>query len=113
MVAENEVEIIAVRGRSGGGKRGLLHHGVACDVTVRGSAEKPARLIRWSPIQARVRKIVAKGDRDIFRHSNLVDGRAGAAVTDQACGRQLGQGVEFRLAGGAVSDAGVFMHVFE
>ncbi len=113
MVAENEVEIIAVRGRSSGGKRGLLHHCVVCDVTVRGSAEKPARLIRWSPINARVREIIAKWDRDIFRHSNLVDGRAGAAVTDQACGRQLCQGVEFRLASRAVSDAGVFMHVFE
>src|SRR5260370_16035506 len=82
LVAENEVEIIAVLGRSGGGKRGLLHHGVACDVTVRGSAEKPARLIRWSPIQARALNIAAKRDRVIFRHSNLLNLPPRTALTD-------------------------------
>src|SRR5712692_4499156 len=35
LVAHNQAEIIAVRSRAGGEKRGLLHHGVPRDVTVR------------------------------------------------------------------------------
>src|SRR6266436_6570885 len=42
LVAHNQVEVIAVRSRSGGGERGLLHQGVARDVTIRRSPEKPA-----------------------------------------------------------------------
>jgi hypothetical protein len=41
LLADNQVEVIVVRRGAGGGKRGLLHHGVARDVTVRRGPEKP------------------------------------------------------------------------
>ena len=41
LVAQNQVEVIVVRSRAGGRQRGLLHHGVAREVAVRGGPQKP------------------------------------------------------------------------
>src|SRR5260370_27604608 len=64
-------------------------------------------------MQTGVDEIVEKRDRDTVRNCNRVDDGSGERVVEQASGSELRERVELGLACGAVSDAGVFVDVFE
>src|SRR5260370_34037038 len=64
-------------------------------------------------MQTGVDEIVANRDRDTAGNCNRVDAGSSERVVEQASGSELRERVELGLACGAVSDAGVFVDVFE
>ena len=100
-----------MRSRAGGGKRGLLHHGVVRDVVVHGGAKEPVRTGGLRPVEAGRGEIVAERDRNTRGDGDGID--AQDPIIDSACRGKLRERIEFALAGGAVGDAGVFVYVFE
>ena len=96
---------------SGGGKSGLLHHGVVRNVVVHGGAKEPVRTGRLRPVQTGGGEIVAERDRNTRGDGDGID--AQDPIIDSARCGELRQGIEFGLAGRAIGNAGVFVYVFE
>src|SRR5579859_3999363 len=107
LVADNHVEIIAAPGGAGGWKSGLLDGEILGGVIVLRGAQKPLRTSGLRPIDARAAEIIAKRNRDVIGNGD------GIHTGNQALSGQRGEPVELREGRRAVSDAGIFMVVFE
>ena len=111
LIADGKVQVVVMRGRTGGRKCRLLDQRVVRDVTVRRAAQKPLRALGLLPIDSKRPEIIAKGHCHRARDGNGI--HHGSVHIHEALRCQLRERLELRLAGGAVSDTGIFVHVFE
>ncbi len=93
------------------GERGLLNQRVMSGVAVGRSAEEPMRGDGWGPVEANQAEVVAERDDHARRNWNRSD--RGGADSEQSLRSKLGQRIELGLAFRTISDAGVFVDVFE
>src|SRR5579864_1036570 len=107
LVAGDHIQIIAVPVGAGGGKSGLLDGEIFGGVIVLRGAQKPLRTSGLRPIDARAAEIITKWN------GNIIGNGDGIHAGNQALSGQRGESVELREARRAVSDAGIFMVVFE
>src|ERR1700722_4003838 len=111
LLAENQVHVIVVRFRAGGGERALLHERVVSGVVVHGGAQKPLRFRRLRPIETSSAQIIAKRNLYVVGHTDGVHG-APVNIYEALCGK-LSERIKLRLAGRTVGDAGIFVNCFE
>src|SRR5579872_468359 len=107
LVADDHIQIIVVPVRAGGWESGLLNGKIFGGVVVLRSAQEPLRTSGLSPIDSRAAEIIAKRNRDVIGNGD------GIHAGNQALSGQRGEGVELRETRRAISDAGIFMVVFE
>src|SRR5579872_448391 len=111
LVAQDKIEIIVVSRCAGRRKSGLLNEGIVRDVAVGGGAKEPLRTVALIPVEANQAKVIAKWNRNAAGNGNGRD--RCVADCQQALRGQLGQGIELSLTLPTVSNAGVFVDVFE
>src|SRR5579859_2766217 len=111
LIADGQIQVVVVRGCTGGRQRRLLHQGIASRKAIECGAQKPLRVRRLRPVEADQPQIIAKGNRNAGRNRNRTD--ASAVAGEQSIQSELREGRKFALALWTIGDTGIFMHVFE
>src|SRR5579864_5988361 len=111
LVAQDKIEIVVVSRCAGRRKSGLLNEGIVRDVAIGGGAKEPLRTVALIPVEANQAHVIAERNRNAAGNGNGRD--CCVADSEQALRGQLGQGIELSLTLRTVSNAGVFVDVFE
>src|ERR1700683_740016 len=101
LLAQDRVEIVVMRCRAGGWKRGLLDERVVGDIGIHAGPQKPGGARRFRPVESQATQIVPKRD------GNIVGNRDGRDAGNQPLRSEPSQRIELGQAGGTVGDAGV------